>query len=101
MYIYNVTIKILPAIEESWLKWMKTTHIDEVMKTGMFDTYMFSELIEPLDEEGKTYVIQYFTDAETRYLQYIQEFAPHLRQEGYNLFGNQFIAFRTVLRTCD
>jgi hypothetical protein len=98
MYIYNVTIKVLPSIETQWIHWMKTIHINEVMQTGMFDKFLFSELIDPIDEEGKTFVIQYFTDAETRYLQYIKEFAPRLRQKGYELFSDQFIAFRTVLK---
>jgi hypothetical protein len=97
MYIYNVTIKVLPSIEADWLVWMQTIHLDEVIETGKFDSYTFCELIDPTDDEGKTFVAQYFTDSKARYLAYIDEHAAELRQKGYDRFGNQFIAFRTVL----
>lgn len=98
MYIYNVTIKIDESIEQEWLKWMHDEHLDEVKGTGMFDRYQFLELIDPAEEGSKTYIAQYFTDSESRYQQYIQEFAPALRQKGLDRFGDRFIAFRTILK---
>lgn len=99
MYIYNVSIKILTSIESAWLQWMKEEHMDEVIATGMFDRYSLYELIEPADEDqSKTFVAQYFTDSEQRYIKYIEEFAPALRNKGYQKFGDQFIAFRTILK---
>ncbi len=98
MYIYNVTIKIDSAIEHEWVSWMRNEHLEEVIATGMFDKYSFLELIEPSELDSKTYVAQYYTDSEIRYEQYIQQFAPALRQKGLEKFGDQFIAFRTILK---
>lgn len=98
MYIYNVTIKINLSIEQEWLAWMMNEHLDEVIATGMFDKYSLLELIDPADEDSKTYIAQYFTDSADRYEQYIERFAPGLRQKGFELFGDEFIAFRTVLK---
>lgn len=98
MYIYSVSIKLDNSIEQEWLQWMKNEHLDEVKNTGMFEGYSLLQLIEPTDEESKTYIAQYYTDAETRYNQYIQEFAPLLRQKGIDRFGEKFIAFRTILK---
>lgn len=100
MYIYNVSIKIAYAIEGEWIKWMKEEHMDEVIATGMFDSYSFYELVDPISDDGKTFVAQYFTDSKDRYEMYIEKFAPLLRQKGYDKFGNQFIAFRTIMKTC-
>ncbi len=99
MYIYNVSIKVTPQIEAAWTRWMKEEHLDEVIATGMFDRYSFYELLEPADEEGKTFVAQYFTDSEERYKKYIEEFAPLLREKGFQKFGNQFIAFRSIMKS--
>ncbi len=101
MYLYNVTIKLSPAIAEEWMQWMKHEHMDEVIATGMFDKYTLYELIEPIDEEGRTFVAQYSTSSEARYQQYIHDFAPVLREKGFAKFGDQFIAFRSVMRLCD
>lgn len=99
-YIYNVTIKVATEIVEDWIQWMKHEHMDEVIETGMFDHYHFFELIEPVDEEGRTFVAQYSTDSPERYKRYIDEFAPALREKGYQRFGDRFIAFRSVMRSC-
>lgn len=98
MYIYNVTIKIDAAIENDWLQWMHNEHLEDVMSTGMFDSYSFLQLLDPAEEGYCTYIAQYFTDSESRYGQYIEQFAPALRQKGFDQFGNQFIAFRSILK---
>ena len=36
MIIYNVTISIDKEMEKTWIDWMKSTHIPDVMNTGMF-----------------------------------------------------------------
>jgi hypothetical protein len=98
MYIYNVTIKINASIEDEWLHWMHTEHLAEVVATGMFHDYSFLELLEPAEEGTKTYIAQYHTSDKTLYQQYIEDFAPLLRQKGIDKFGDQFIAFRTILK---
>lgn len=100
MFIYNVSIKILPEIETEWLIWMKTVHMDEVISTGMFDDASLYKLLDPVDDDGITYIAQYKTSSEDRYNTYINQFAQGLRNKGYEKFGNQFIAFRTILKVC-
>lgn len=97
MFIYNVTVKVTHGIEVKWLEWMKNIHMDEVLATGMFDNYNLYRLYESADEEGVTYVAQYHTDSLARYENYIQVHAPIMREKGFQLFGDQFIAFRSVL----
>jgi len=101
MIIYNVTIKIYPDIEKDWLIWMQHEHIPEVLATGYFDRAVFTRLLEPQDEEGLTFSVQYFTSSLLRYEQYIREEAPKLRQKGFDRFGDRFIAFRSLMETID
>lgn len=98
MYIYNVTIKVIPEIETAWIQWMKEEHMAEVVATGCFHSSQFLELLDPIDEEGKTFVAQYFTEDAALYSKYIEEHAPSLRAKGYDRFGNGFIAFRSILK---
>jgi hypothetical protein len=99
MYIYNVTIKIDKTIRTEWLQWMTNEHLPEVLQTGMFMSYKLVELLEPVDEEGYTFSAQYHCVSLQSYEQYIKEFAPLLRERGFQLFGNKFIAFRSLLQT--
>jgi hypothetical protein len=98
MLIYNVTIKVSPTIHESWLEWMKKEHIPEIMATGLFHDYRICRLLDQDDSDGPTYAVQYFTDTLENYHTYLQEHASLLRQKSFDAFGDQFVAFRTVMQ---
>lgn len=96
MYIYNVTINIEKSIQQDWLRWMQEIHIPEVLDTGKFTEAKMCQVM--VDEEtGITYSIQYTTDSKETLDRYYAEDADRLRQEGMQLFGNKFVAFRTEL----
>ena len=97
MIVYNITIKVTPAIEENWLEWQKTEHIPEMMATGLFVEYKLFRLLELEETDGSTYVIQYFTDSIEKYAIYIEEYAPALRKKAADKWADQFIGFRTVM----
>jgi hypothetical protein len=99
MYVYNVTIKIAAEIENDWKNWMLQTHLQDVVNTGCFTGYRFYELIqEEPDPEGPTYIAQYLAENKENYERYIEQHAGRLRQDGFNKWGNRFIAFRTIMR---
>jgi hypothetical protein len=98
MIIYNVTVKVSTAIKDSWLEWMKQVHIPEILATGLFHDYRICRLLEQDDSDGPTYAVQYLTDTLENYYTYIQEHAPRLRQKSFDMFGDQFVSFRTVMQ---
>ena len=97
MLIYNVTNQVAHNIQEDWLKWMKTEHIPEVLATGMFTHHRLVKLLETDETDGLTYAIQYFCNTIEQYEQYINNYAPALRQKAQERWGAQFIAFRTLM----
>jgi hypothetical protein len=102
MIIYNVTIHLEEQIENDWVNWMQTKHLNDVMQTGMFESYRFSKMLtRQEDETGVTYVVQYFAKDMAHYERYRDEFAPALQQDGKSRFGERFIAFRTLMETMD
>ncbi|MGX5818291.1 DUF4286 family protein [Chitinophaga lutea] len=98
MIIYNVTTKISNVIKDSWIDWVKRDHVPAIMATGLFHDFRICRLLEQDDTDGPTYTVQYFTDTLENYNTYIQEYAPRFRQESFALFGDQFVAFRTVMQ---
>jgi len=97
MLIYNVTIKVSPHIATQWLQWMMEVHIPEVMATGCFQSYRVLRLLEIDDSEGPTYAVQYSAASRASYDEYISTHASTLREKTYEKWGNQFIAFRSVM----
>lgn len=97
MFIYNVTLKVDNSIHADWLDWMTQVHIPEVMATGCFEKYQFVRLLEVDEAEGPTYAAQYYAVSKAQYNRYIEMYAQKLRQEGFDKWGNRFIAFRTLM----
>ena len=99
MFIYNITTKVSDAISDEWVKWQRQEHIPEIMSTHLFEEHKFFRLLEQDDSEGPTFVIQYFTPLKENYDKYIKEFASQLREKAFKKWGNQFIAFRSLLQS--
>jgi hypothetical protein len=98
MIIYNVTVKITNAIHTDWLQWLKNEHIPEIIQTGCFTHAVILRIMEVDDTEGPTYAIQYFAESKGLYNNYIENHAALLREKSFKKWGNQFIAFRSVMQ---
>lgn len=98
MILYNVTLSVDPSISAEWLRWMKTTHIKDVMATGLFESYSIYEVLLQ-DDETLTYSVQYFTTSMAKLQQYQAKYAPDLQTTHMKRYGDKVVAFRTVLET--
>jgi len=98
MFIYNVTTHVHHTIHQQWLQWMQEKHIPNVMATECFSKHQFVRVLETDETEGVTYAIQYFAESKALYNRYIEKFATTLRKETTDKWGNQIIAFRTLMQ---
>ena len=98
MIIYNVTIKVETGIAAEWLNWLQKEHIPEVIETGCFTRATVLKLLEVDETDGPTFAIQYFAESKALYNQYIEKFAPLMREKSFEKWGNRFIAFRSVMQ---
>jgi|TARA_B100000427_G_scaffold201702_1_gene167604 hypothetical protein len=95
MIIYSVEICIDKDIAEKWLRWMKSKHIPDVMKTNLFTQ---NKIFKNIDVKN-TYTIQYQLNNLSEYLKYEKEFAPALQKEHTEKFKGKFQAKRRLLKT--
>ena len=98
LFLYNVTIKVAEPIAAAWLTWMQQVHIPSVMATDCFTHSRIFRLLEIDDSEGPTYAVQYFANSKSNYNRYISLYAEELRQDSYAKWGDQFIAFRSLMQ---
>ena len=101
MFIYNVTTKISRNINDAWVAWMMQEHMPALIHTNCFIRYQLLKLHEQDEEEGPTYVAQYFTESKALYNRYIELYADKMLKETINKWGDNFISFRTLLETID
>ena len=98
MIIYNVTVKVDPAVAAEWLQWLRSEHAPEIMATDCFTDFKVVRLLDVDDSEGPTYAVQYTTDSRTKYDEYIRRFAAGLRRKAAERWGHRFVSFDTVMQ---
>lgn len=99
MVLYNITINVSPDIEQDFIDWMKSTHIPEVMETGIFHEHKFFRLIHDTEDGSTNYCIQYFTDSLKLMMQYESKHGAALRAKTQERYKEKAIAFQTLLET--
>ena len=100
MLIYNVTLNVDESVHDEWILWIKN-HIPKVLATGHFTG---AKLIKVLVEEemgGVTYTVQYHAKSRAHLEEYYEKHAPLLKQEGFKLFADKVVSFRTELEVLD
>ena len=97
MIVYNLTIHVEHSIQEAWLRWQREEHIPAIMATRQFKEYRFFHLLEQDESEGTTFVIQFIAPTADHYKKYIEEFAPFLRNQSHDKWGNRQVVFRTIM----
>ena len=98
MFIYNVTTKVSNSVKTDWLAWIHQEHIPEIINTGCFTTATVLQLLETDDSEGPTYAIQYGADSKAMYNQYIEKFSGNMRRKVHEKWGDNIIAFNSLLQ---
>lgn len=98
MFIYNITVKVEKEILGKWMQWQKEIHIPEIIATGCFYDHRFYELLEHEEEDGKTFVLQFYANLKSGYDDYVNNFASQLRQKSNGKWGDHVISFRTLLQ---
>ena len=97
MYIYNITTKVTHEIQEAWVQWMKEIHIPEIMQTGCFTQYRFVKLLEQDEADGLTFALMLHANSLANYQTYLNHYAPDLKQDAQQKWGNATIGFRSLM----
>src|SRR3954469_13955108 len=97
MIIYNITLKVDRHIANEWLQWVKKEHIPEIMHTNCFTDFKIVRLLDVDDSEGPTYAIQFTSASKSDYNRYIELHDDRFIKKSFDKWGEQFIAFRSVM----
>ena len=101
MLLYNVTVTIDLNAHQDWLRWMRETHIPDVMSTGMFLSYRMARLLGHEHEDSEIFTIQYRVKDMAHLRRYMDEFAPDLQRQHSERYEGKYAAFRTVMEIVD
>jgi hypothetical protein len=98
MLLYNITYLIPTEITKAWLEWMKEKHIPAIMETKLFEKNTLLQLINIDEKDGLTFALQLYIVSELKYDEYEKNFAPTLRLDAKQVWGEEIMSFRTLMR---
>ena len=97
MLIYEVNLTINAEIIDAFHDWLMQ-HIHEMVALPGFSRAEWLEVSEPKPaSDQRTWCIQYYLNDQMALDHYLQEYAPKMRSDGIERFGNAFTASRRVL----
>ncbi len=86
------------SIHDAWLQWLQSEHIPDMLATGFFTKHLLVKLLDVDETEGATYAVQYFADSREAFDEYVATHAARLRKAGIEKWGENLIAFRTLMQ---
>jgi len=95
--LYNVTVKVEHQEVDNWKSYMINSHILDVMNTGCFIDFKFTQLMYLDDQDGVTFAVQYIAPDQASFERYHREFAAKLQKAHKEKYGEKAVAFRTVM----
>lgn len=97
MYLYNVTVGIDKSAEGAWLDYMRTTHIPDVMATGMFSQARMYRILDGNEDNTTSYSVQYLATSIENVQQFLEEHGPGIIDAHRERFRDKHVAFMTLL----
>lgn len=100
MLYYCVTVTIDKKRHDEWLEWMRSEHIPDVLRTGLFLSASIYRVLEPAPEsEMVQYEIRYTCRSKKDYDSYQVNHAPNLQAAHTGKFHGHFTASRKLLES--
>lgn len=85
MFSYIVRCKITdPDVAHSWLDWLTSKHIQDVLNAGATSAEIFE--MESESDKSRTFEIRYRFGSAEAFAEYERSHAPRLRTEGLGKF---------------
>jgi len=94
--LYNVTISVDSLKYGEWMRFMRENHIPKIFSTGCFESYRICRIIGE-ESGGIGVAMQYVAISQPDLERYLTEYAPQLKLEHQEAFGETAVAFRSVL----
>jgi hypothetical protein len=101
MLLYNVTLTLDLDIYKDWERWMRDTHIPDVMSTGMFLSYRICRLVGHDHADAEIFTVQYLVKDMAHLERYQQEYATELQQQHRARYEGKYAAFRSLMEVVD
>lgn len=97
MLLYNITYNIDKNVDQDFLKWMQTVHIQKIMITGLPKSFKVLKLLTEIENGGVTYSVQYDFDSKDIFEVFENDFLDDLHNEVDKRYQGKYVHFASLL----
>jgi hypothetical protein len=97
MIIQNITYSINKDLEQDFLDWMQSVHIQNVMITGFPKSYKIMRLLTEVENGGSTFSVQYNFDSMDGFEVFENEYFDDLNYEVDKRYRGKYVFFPSLL----
>ena len=96
--IYEVNCMVPQSRQDEFLVWLEL-HVKQLLKIDGFEDATISRLQEDdrLPEAHEGFCVQYFLEDRSVFDRYIADYAPAMREDGANRFGDDLKIYRRLM----
>lgn len=96
MYLYNITLIVEDASAASFLNWIKSVYVPQVIETGL---YASNKLLTVVDSpnEGVTFCAQFVAETRDKHNQFTDIYEPILNADLDSKYRNKYVSYRTLM----
>jgi hypothetical protein len=97
MIIQNITYSINKDLEQDFLDWMQSVHIQNVMITGFPKSFKIMRLLTEVENGGATFSVQYNFDTMNNFEIFENEYFDDLNYEVDKRYRGKYVFFPSLL----
>lgn len=97
MIIQNITYSINKDLEQDFLNWMQSVHIQNVMITGFPKSFKVMRLLTEVENGGATFSVQYNFDTMNNFEIFENEYFDDLNYEVDKRYRGKYVFFPSLL----
>ena len=97
MIIQNITYSINKDLEQDFLNWMQSVHIQNVMITGFPKSFKIMRLLTEVENGGVTFSVQYNFDTMNNFETFENEYFDDLNYEVDKRYRGKYVFFPSLL----
>ena len=97
MIIQNITYSINKDLEQDFLNWMQSVHIQNVMITGFPKSFKVMRLLTEVENGGATFSVQYNFDTMNNFEIFENVYFDDLNYEVDKRYRGKYVFFPSLL----
>lgn len=97
MILYNTTFNVELAIENDWLKWVRTSFVADIVASGFVVEHKILKLLTEIENGGATYSVQCWFENMENCIGFQNDCLEAAQQKMYEKYSGKFVLFSTLL----